>query len=379
MKIVLTYLAMMFLILLNTNISHADPKLTSDKVEFKFTNPQNGKAQQIQIQTLDADNLEQAYGDIKTSIQNPNANVVISTDHAEFYQNKINHSQTTSPVVIVPVSTDTKDTTVAQSSKNFWTLAKQFPGKIYTNTNANTKIRLMIVTFSVLNESFIWIHTAGLTTYQITANIMFTIAASIAFGIDNKAWANTTKPIQRFFHNLFGMKQLPLLHTDPRDLAVRFASSFTLSAALYTSRTLVVYIDQILTGTLALHQITMPLFASLLATVASFAWSEHIATIDGAKNKNTEFFFSRAQEMRGFILGCFATTASLLNPAGFAILPWTTLVATGIVGISVYWNHEKINNWIEHHFDLRKIRSSFLEMLSQSNINSLANSCQAIY
>ncbi len=378
MKIILTHLALIFIVLLNSQVSHANPNKSSDDINLRFSNPQTGKPQQIQIQTMDADNLEEAYGDIKSSIQNPKANVVISTDQVEFYQNKINETKSNLPVVIIPVTTAPANSVESESSKNFWSLAKQFPGKIYT-ANANTKIRLMIVTFAVLNESFIWVHTAGLSTYQITANIMFTIATSIAFGIDNKAWANTTKPIQRFFHTVFGMRQLPLLHTDPRDLAVRFASSFVLSTALYSSRTLIVYIDQVLTGTLALHQITMPLFASLLATVASFAWSEHVATIDGSKNKNAEFFFSRAQEMRGFILGCFATTASLLNPTGFAVMPWATLIATGIIGITVYWNHEKVNDWIEQRFNLSQIKSNFLDFISGSNKNNLVNSCQAIY
>lgn len=378
MKIILTHLTLIALILLNSNVTHADTNYSSDNINLQFTNPQTGNPQQIQIQTMDADNLEQAYGDIQSSIQNPKANVVISTDQVEFYQSKINALNTTAPVVLIPINAEPANSAESQSSKNFWSLAKQFPGKIYT-ANANTKIRLMIVTFSVLNESFIWIHTAGLSTYQITANIMFTIATSIAFGIDNKSWANTTKPIQRFFHTLFGMKQLPLLHTDPRDLAVRFASSFVLSTALYTSRTMIVYIDQVLTGTLALHQITMPLFASLLATVASFAWSEHVATIDGSKNKNAEFFFSRAQEMRGFVLGCFATTASLLNPTGFAVMPWATLIATGIIGITVYWNHEKVNDWIERRFKVSQIKSDFLDFISGANKNNLINSCQAIY
>jgi hypothetical protein len=299
-----------------------------------------------------------------------NTSVVISTDEADLLK-KLAADTTIGPEVLV-APFDLRNQAPEKAAvgwSQFTGIIKNYPSKL-VQAAKDDRIGLMIVTFNTLNETYVWLHADQLSTFERSANIAFTVATSIAFGIDKQAWARVARPFKTFFRNVLGSSEA-LGRNHAKELAVGYLANLTLATSINMARLSFVSIDRLMDGGMQLSSLTYPLLMGIVATAASFSWSEHIALVNDNHQK-TKFIFRRTQEIRSVLLGVFATTAYLLHPEIYGWSSWAVLIGTGVAGMTVYLNHDKINRYIE--------RSPFLDRWAQKlKIKDGPTLCPALF
>lgn len=277
-----------------------------------------------------------------TARQSPNTQILLSSDSNEVLEKIVNSRNTN--IALIPYD----KTATTKSQKSFVDLLKNYKNTTVTSMK-NDKIGFMIVSFNVLTDSYFWIHSGDLSTFEISGNVIFTLLTAIAFGINKDAWAHTTKPITKFFKRLTGMGDRQLPRNDIKDLSVRFFANLTLATAITSARIPFLPMDGLVDSTLHLNSWTLPFLISFISTLSSFAWSENIALIDADKKPISKFVFRRLHEFRSVILGSFAATSMLFSPAEFGPGPWITLIGAGGLGLYFYLQSDLIVNFLENH------------------------------
>lgn len=306
--------------------------------------------------------------------KNKDATIFLSTDNEQLIKKSITNQELQSDrFVAVPIEDiDSQSLSVVERSK-FSTLVKKYSSLAADSIRAD-KFGFFIMTCTTANESLIWIHSTHLNKFEKTANVVYTVALSLAFGLNKDAWNTATKPIKNFYRNL--VKPENISATNPKELAVKFLGNLTLGALVTSIRVPLISMDQIIHQGLQLHYFQTPLLLTALTTAALFTWSEHLAMIDENSSPITKFVFRRVNEFRCGVLAILATSAALLSPAEYGITPRITMAGVGVIGALVYFNAEKITDWIESRPSLQSFRK---KLANSKKYNFEALQCRMLF
>jgi hypothetical protein len=321
----------------------------SAKAETLVTNKVTGETTKLSVQIESVNDYKTLQTEIENAVKKagPDATIVLSTDEAQVVGKVADSAELAKKILIAPYDISKKAEIDEKSEQLTWFKAvKAYPMKLARAAN-DDRIGFMIVTFTMVNETFVWMHTTHLSMFERTANVAFSLASAIAFSIDKQSWAKTVRPIKDFFRKI--LKSNPADgRSNPRELASTFLASLTMTTFLNLGRLSLVSIDKITQDGFAMGSLTYPLLMSFFGTMASFTWSEHIAMIDDTQIK-TKFIFRRTMEIRSILLGAFAATAYLLHPETYGYSSWAVLIGSGAIGMTVYINAEKISSFIENN------------------------------
>jgi len=299
-------------------------------------------ATNIQVELPEVNSEAEVLAQIKKHVENTDKNVIVSSDREDILVDTAQLKKEN--VALMPLPAPGKESKV----KKFSALLKAYPAKVVASAKAD-KWGLVIVTFNTLVDSYVWIHAGHLSSFERTANVVFTVMTAVAFGLNKDNWSHATKPFYSFFSK-FIYKTDQLKAKSFADVSMLFTSSFALSSLINLSRVPFLAFDRLLDGTMDMHLLTMPIMMSLVSSMASFAWSENIASIDEHIQPASKWVFRRVQETRSIILGYFAATAMLFSPSVYGLSPWAALATSGVVGLVVYLNNTKITTFIETKF-----------------------------
>lgn len=343
------------------NATGLNPGDTAMQINIVNKKKSTATSSSIIVETPEIQDAKQAAKIIEKRIQDADMPVLITTDRSDLIK-EINSQASNSDkeVYLAPYG----DSVSAKELPKWRQSLKAYTDNIRTAAH-NDRIGLMIMTVTIGYESFLWFNATNLSTLAQTSNLLYSIILIGTFGIDKDGWARATKPIQNFFKTITGNKNAQWDRNDPRDLATRFTSSFALSLGLNVVRFSLLSMDDIIDGSLKISGMKIQTLIALTATISSFAWAEHIALLDRKTSPTARFFFSRVQEIRALMLGTVAATVKLLHPEVYGVLPWVALSTSGIAGILVYLNAEKIRRWAE---DNRTVQKMITKM---NNINWL--------
>lgn len=240
------------------------------------------------------------------------------------------------------------------------------------NSYQNDKIGFVIAVYTTAVETVMWIHVAPLSTLAISANVAFTIATALYFKINKDKWTQVTDriktPIKRFFNDVDSK-------SVRKNLVYDYLANLGLSAALNFVRIPLMSMNQILDEGLSLGLFKMPVLMSLAGTASQFTWSEHQGSINQKEFPIANFVFRRSAELRSVILVTFASSAALLNPLSFGIMPWVTLGIVGAGGLITYLKGPEINEWVEQSPIFRKLEGVVKLNSGVAGINR----CQALF
>lgn len=216
------------------------------------------------------------------------------------------------------------------------------------------KFGFMILTYTTIAESVVWMHTASLDHFQQSSNVAYTIALAVIFGLNKDNWSLATQPIQNKVRKLLTHLKV---NTAGKlaDLSVRFLGNLGLSAIVYSLRIPLISMNDLIDKGLQLHLFTMPMLISTVMTAALFTWYEHIAMINENTHPISKFVFRRVAEVRNILIGTFATTAALFNPSQFGYSSWFLLGGIGLAGTTIFLRNEKILEWLENNAALKNI------------------------
>ncbi len=299
-------------------------------------------ATNIQVELPEVASEAEVLAQIKKHVEKTDKNVIVSSDLEDILVGTAQLKKEN--VALMPLPRAGKES----KAKNFSALLRAYPAKVVTSAKAD-KWGLVIVTFNTLVDSYVWIHASHLSSFERTANIVFTVMTAVAFGLNKDSWSHATKPFYSFFSK-FIYKTDQLKAKSFADVSMLFTSSFALSSLINLSRVPFLSFDRLVDGTVDMHLLTVPIMMSLVSSVASFAWSENIASIDERIQPASKWVFRRVQETRSILLGYFAATAMLFSPSVYGLSPWGALATSGIVGLVVYLNNTKITTFIETRF-----------------------------
>lgn len=344
-----------FTTILGLSSAYAGDDVDSAKVTsaFEIRNSETGHPIKVSVEALELDNNQQVQEQIKAAVDaNPTATIVVSTDQASTISKLSTTLKPEQDVILAPF-----DLTQKQEPKvGFLNLVKNYP-KYAKEKIMDDRIGFLLVSFTLANETFIWLHSTHLSQFERTSNVIYSVAVAMIFSIDKTTWARTVKPIKEFFRKNIGMASYKFDH--PKELLLNFASNTALATALNLTRFSFTSVDAFIHGTLQLQMITYPLLVGLIGTAGSFSWSEHLSTIniDDAK---TKFIFRRVYELRSVILGAFASSALLLHPDTYGWSSWAITASVGVVGLTTYINHQKITKFIENNKTINRIAERIL-------------------
>ncbi len=302
----------------------------------------------VQVNFTDANTASDVLAEIeKVKRGAPATTIFVSSDSAEVIKNipAIDHDN----IVLLPYA----DVAKPRTQNRFVRLLKSIKDQTIQSVKSD-RIGCVVVTFNLIAESVIWIHSGNLTTFQKSANITFTLLTALFFGLNKDRWAKTTAPIQNFIRRMTKLKQNELTRHDPRNLAMRFFSSFALASAISAARIPFLPMDSLVDFSLNVNSWTLPFLISFVSTIASFGWSEHIVLIDEKKQPITKFLFRRLSEIKSIALGTFAGTAMLFNPLDYGMSPWIVLGATGALGLTFYLNADQFSR-VENNPILKRV------------------------
>ncbi|MBC7465075.1 MAG: hypothetical protein H7256_03715 [Bdellovibrio sp.] len=330
---------------------------TTEHFEIGLNSDRVNPLVQVDVSTVQFDESEDSnkkMADVISKKSNsPNATVLLSTDSASLLTElSKNPTFVKENVTAIPIETEA----LPAPKSNFRQLAKNFVSS-RIDSALNDKIGFMVVTYTTAHETLIWIHSTQLGRFESTSNAIYTVVLAVIFGLNKDMWAQTARPIQKFFRKL--IKPADLSPTNGKELAVRFLGNLTLTMMVSGLRIPMISMDQMIEKGLQLHFFTMPLLMATVSTAAIFTWSENIAMIDKNKNPIAKFIFRRTSEIRSIIVGTFATTAALLNPGEYGATPWLTMAGVGVTGALVYFNSETITQWLESRKALQSVKAIF--------------------
>lgn len=329
-------------------------------------NEQNSSSpKSVQVNFTDANTAQDVLAEIeKVERMAPGTTILVSSDSADVIKNipAIDHDK----IVLMPYA----DVAQPQTQNRFVSLFKSIKDQTIQSVKSD-KIGCVVVTFNLIAESVIWIHSGNLTTFQKSANITFTLLTALFFGLNKDRWAKTTAPIQNFIKRIAKIKQNDLQRHDPRNLALRFFSSFALASAISAARIPFLPMDSLIDFSLNVNSWTLPFLISFVSTIASFGWSEHIVLIDEKKQPISKFLFRRLNEIKSIALGTFAGTAMLFNPLDYGMSPWIVLGATGALGLTFYLNADQLSR-VENNPVLKRV-------LVRANKFSINSQCLNYY
>lgn len=238
------------------------------------------------------------------------------------------------------------------------------------------RIGFAIAIYTTAVETVMWVHVAPMSTLAISANIAFTIGTAIYFRLNKDKWTEVTDqmktPLRKFFGDVENNSVRNRMFYD-------FLANLGLSSALAFARVPLMSMSQILDEGITLGMLKMPLLMSIVGTASLFTWSEHHGSIDKKTYPISKFVFRRIGELRTVLLVTFASTAALLNPATFGVMPWVTLTVVGAGGMLTYLKADQINEWIERSPIFRKLES-IVRMNSDHAMPSAAGlSCRMLF
>ena len=64
-------------------------------------------------------------------------------------------------------------------------------------------------------------------------------------------------------------------------------------------------------------------------------------------------------ELRSILVGTFASSAILLQPGVYGCASWVVIVSSAAVGFMAYLNTNRITNWIEGLYIVRKVYPAY--------------------
>lgn len=319
------------------------------QVRYQGADP-SAPAPQISVDVPVVQNAAEAAKLIDDKVRSSDIPVLITTDRADLIREMSSTSPEAAPkdVYLAAYGDIVAEKEIPRWRQTF----KSYASNIKNAAN-NDRIGLMVMTITLGYESFLWFNATSMSTLAQTSNFIYSLLLVGTFGIDKDGWSRYTKPIQTFFKKITGNAGAQWDRTNPKDIATRFISSFTLSLGLNTIRYGLLSMDSIFNGTFEFTGAKLQALIALSATISSFAWAEHISLIDQKTSPVARFFFSRVYEGRALVLGLVASTVMLINPVTYGITPWIALSISGTAGILVYLNAEYIRSWIEKNSVIR--------------------------
>jgi hypothetical protein len=299
---------------------------------------------------------EQIANIVHAKSSSANNNIIFSTDNAQILETTLNKNANAENIVAVPIPKESQIASIKNSK--FASLVKKFATNVIQSAK-NDKTGLMVTTYTTGAECYFWIHSAHMSQFERTSNVVYSIGLALIFGVNKDMWAKTARPFQTFFRTV--LKQQNLTPTNPKEIGIRFLGNLSLAAIVTGLRIPLLSMDQIISTGIHFQYFSMPILMTIASTMAGFTWSEHIAMINEKTQFTTKFTFRRANELRSFIIGTLATTAALLDPSHYGYAPWITLAGVGAVGSLVYANADSITKWVEQNSTLVKFAAYFKE------------------
>ena len=332
---IIRQLAIVFIMMAGSCVAHSAQPGPSD-LAYSLNIPGQGS---VHVETTSL-TVGEAVADIQARADHESGAVLLSSDSEELITGAIQQNRLKQNIIVMPGGE-----LVQHQEPRVTGLLKTYPSQLFDAVKKD-KIGLMVVTFTTAYDSFIWIHSSQFSTFTATSNVMFTVMMSVVFSLNKDAWAQSTRPIQRFFKKiLVGNKSLA--EKSWGDIGVRFLASTTLASAISLARVPLISFDHLIEACLQLNTWTYPVLLGLISSVASFSWSENIASIDAETQPRAKFIFRRIQEARSLLLGTLASTAMLFSPQSYGATPWISLGASGGLGLIIYLNSKKITSWLE--------------------------------
>ena len=203
------------------------------------------------------------------------------------------------------------------------------------------RIGFGITVFSLGNETVRWLHVADASTFQMSANLIYSLLWTAAF-LDQDTWSNATRPIQLKWRKLFKMSLVIPEQTTASDMAIKFLSGATLSVGLNTGRAAIVGIDQFSRHVLDVSHIGMPILMGIAMTSVGFSWSELTGSIKEEMYPRAKRIVKAAMNSRKVLTSFLASTAMLMNPATFGWHPWVIVSISGTLGAITFINAGRI-------------------------------------
>jgi hypothetical protein len=331
-----------------------------DSVSAKLavTQKETGAPMSISVNAVEVGSESELDKAVNAQIKDKNATYVVSTDDSALIETLATNKNVTDNVIVAPYQLDDSTAPKKKPWKNFVDVVKAYPGQLIEAAKSD-RIGLLIVTLTTANETFVWLHTGGISNFERTSSIVFAIATSIFYGVDKTAWARSAKPFKTYFRKVLGIQE-GLNRNDPKELGATFLANLALSTTIGFARLAFVSMDQVMNVGLNSNSMTITMLMSLVSTMASFAWSENIALIDHTKPVS-QFVFRRAQEIRSMVLGMFATTAYLLHPEVYGWTSWVVMTSVGGIGLTAYLNNDRITEILDSNKLFQRLANRWLE------------------
>ncbi len=234
--------------------------------------------------------------------------------------------------------------------------------KYIVDSAKNDKIGIAIVTVTTAYDSFLWIHAESLSVEQKTLQVILNIILAGTFSINKDMWSKTTRPLENkisSFLNKYGRFNIQKNVKSAGALSSKFLASLTIGLGIQTMKMSIISMDQMYSSLSSVHFWGSTLSLAALLTASSFTWSELISDIDLKKNPLAKFTVQRMIELRSILLGTFASSAVLLQPGVYGYTSWVVIVSSAAVGFMAYLNTNRITNWIEGLYIVRKIYPNY--------------------
>lgn len=358
----LFHLKYFLLLALFTLLTPVQPLLAAEdanpnEAKLAFETP-NGRAE-VTAQYISGIDRTQIPSLVEEKIQQTEAaksTLVFSTDDPKLIETNLSNDKLPNDRYFFAPLATTKTNRLAALTKVAYEHSKK--------SIQSDKFGFMILTYTTLAESVVWMHTASLDHFQQSSNVAYTIALAVMFGLNKDNWSLATQPIQNKLKKLLTSLKIDST-TRMTDASVRFLGNLGLSALVYSLRVPLISMNDLIERGLQLNLFTMPMLVSTVMTAALFTWYEHIAMIKEETHPISKFIFRRVSEVRSILIGTFATTAALFNPSQFGYGSWFLLGGIGLAGATVFFKNEKIIDWLENNASLKKIYEKSIEYNSQ--------------
>ncbi len=213
-----------------------------------------------------------------------------------------------------------------------------------SNAVREDKIGFGITVFALGNETIRWLHVSDASTFQITANVIYSTLWAAIF-LDKDMWSNVTRPVQVKLRKTFKMSTIIPERTSASDMAIKWASSALLSASFNSVRAMIISIDQYSRHTLDVShapQILMPIAMGITITSVGFSWSELSGKVREEMYPRAKRIVRFAMNSRSILTTLTASSAMLMNPATFGWHPWAIVSVSGAIGALTFFNAHRI-------------------------------------
>lgn len=294
----------------------------------------------------------QQLGEVLQREETRNADILLSTDTPEVYQEVAEAVQKTEKSSermfrFMPIG---KLAAAKEKLASGWANYK----KNVAETVKYDKLGLSIVVITTSYDSFIWIHSAGLDVYQKSAMVMMNVIFAAAFALDRDMWSKMTVPLRhrimktldKLSNKITGGAESEAIYAR-KVIASQFLANLTFSLGFQMLRGSIMSFHDLATNVMTSHFWGTSLKVAVITTLASFAWSELMAAANAEKYPVAKNALKRLADVRNIVMSQLASMGMVLQPGTYGYSPIVAIVTSGAIGLLALIKSNKVIQWLE--------------------------------